>query len=244
MRVFTRILKISFIVILVLGVILNIILAVPSTTFSLFTNKKKAYKELYNSSIIALSESNSITVNSSMPYEEKEGFVLKEEITCKTTTKDDKEDTKCTMISKIYNEKLDLVSTSYVPGDGFKYTAENNTYTKTKYQDSETHTYLLSLLIEANLNLEYLIMDSASAEHCSLKDKKGLLFDLNSFSVNKKVSITYKESEDTKNTIKYRFDSKDRLEYIASTTDVTTLSIQYKHKKLKMPDFIGYTEKK
>ena len=226
MRVFTRILKISFIVILVLGVILNIILAVPSTTFSLFTNKKKAYKELYNSSIIALSESNSITVNSSMPYEEKEGFVLKEEITCKTTTKDDKEDT------------------SYVPGDGFKYTAENNTYTKTKYQDSETHTYLLSLLIEANLNLEYLIMDSASAEHCSLKDKKGLLFDLNSFSVNKKVSITYKESEDTNNTIKYRFDSKDRLEYIASTTDVTTLSIQYKHKKLKMPDFIGYTEKK
>lgn len=242
MRIFTRILKVFLVIIFVLSIVLNIILGASSTTFTLYTNKKKAITEMYYSSAIALTNSKAITIKSTTPYSLEEGHTSKDEISCKVIFKDDSESYECRMVSKLYNKDSSLVRTSYFPGDGYKYTAENNTYTKTKYSNDNLYSYFSALTSGANINLYRLVYDSETAESYSSKIKKGLFFDLNTFSLNKKLSLNCNESATSKNTIKYRFDSHDRLEYLKDTNQKSTLSINYKYSKLSIPDLIGYTE--
>jgi hypothetical protein len=242
MRVFTRILKIFLSIVFVLSIILNIILGSSSTTFSIFSNKKKAFAEMYYTSFIALSNFNSITVESTMPYTAEMGYTSKDKLTCKIVKENDSAEYKCQMISKLYNSESDLVKTSYFPGDGYKYTAENNTYIKTAYDNENLVYYLSAFISGATNNLNYLLLDSASAETYSLKTTKGLYFDLNSFSLNKKASASYGEGEG-KNTIKYKCNSRDRISYIKDTTNKATLKFTYSYIKLPIPDLIGYSAK-
>ena len=184
-----------------------------------------------------------MTITSTTPYSLTEGHTSKDKITCTVVIKDDLETYECKMISTLYDEKSNLVRTSYFPGDGYKYTAENNTYTKTKFDNSLLYNYFLTFVYGATSNLNYLIVDSETSETYSFKIQKGLFFDLNSFSINKKLSISYQESKDSKNTIKYKFNSHDRLEYLKDTTSKSTLSISYEYSNLPIPDLIGYSEK-
>lgn len=242
MRIFTRILKVFLVIIFVLSIMLNIILGTSSTTITLYTNKKKALHEMYYTSAIALTNVKSITVKAVMPYSLKEGHTSEDEATCKVIKVENVETYECKMISKLYDTESNLVRTSYFPGDGFKYSAENNTYIKTKHDNNTLQYYIFGLIGGAFPYLNYLIVDSATAETNSFKIKKGLFFDLNTFSLNKKLSISFKETADSKNTIKYKFDSHDRLEYLKDPSKKSTLSINYKYSKLSIPDLIGYTE--
>lgn len=243
MRVFTRILKIFLAIVFVLSVALNIILGVSSTTFSIFTNKKKALTELYFTSNSAFTNFNSITIESTMPYTIDPNYTSTDKLTCKTITKDNNKEYECQMISKLYNSESDLVRTSYFPGDGYKYTAENDTYIKTPYTNQNLILYLAAFIGGASNNLNYLLADSATAETYSFKTTKGLYFDLNSFSVNKKVSVSYNETKDKTATVNYKFDSHDRISYVKDVANKATLKFKYSYSKLPIPDLIGYSSK-
>ena len=219
---------------------MNVVLGVSSTTLKLmFKDNMDARVQMYYTTIHSLENSNNLTF--STDYTDIDGKKVIEKLSCSVDKDNVTNNYSCNLIAKLYDDEANLVKTSYFPGDGYKYTIEGETKTKTVYSNSGLETYFVSLYAGITYQLYYMVLDySFPEEKDSISFNTKINFNFNTFSFSKNVKANYKDSDESQ-TISYKFDGNDRLTSV-TTADDYKMSINYNKTSLQFPSFEGFTE--
>jgi hypothetical protein len=203
---------------------------------------EKSRRQIYYSSVHKITNAENINIKSTQPYiSGVEGQYAIDNLSCTlnkgTATYD------CKMISTLYNSDATVVRKSYFPGDGFKYTTEGTSRTKSAYDNVNLFTVLSQRLSAASNNyLPYLTYPTSVVNQYDIKYGTSISFHFNSFTISKEVHINHKVYG-TKQTIKLGFDSKNHLIKIEDATNKATLELDYNKSRLNIPKtFSGFTE--
>lgn len=241
MRIFGKIFKILLNLVFICSIALNVIFVMSSTTISIFTDKEKAMREIYYSASTALSDSEEIAITSTMPYASLKDHTSTDKIVCKKSVAGSKIPYNCEMISKLYDEKSTLVKTSYFPGDGYKYTDEGTTQTKTAFSNETLYSYFLGLVYGASSSISYLAANSDTVETYKMSFDSEFKFNIDTFSLDKNITVKYTGLDKVEQTIDLHFDAHDRLQYINDHNNKSNLSISYSNNELEFPILVGYS---
>lgn len=235
MRIIGKITSFLFAILFIASIAFNIIFCISSSNILLFTNNEQARKRLYQVATDYISDSNYFTIISQNLIDTNRSI---DQITC-GVDENAPEGLSCKMHSKLYDAESNLIRSAYFPGDGYKYTLENDTGTKTAYTNQDLTTYFYSLVYGALYSLNNLVFEESTIESYSAKYDSSVSFSFNQFALIKKISVSYTVSgENHKST--YEFDKKDRLSKVTFDSDNVYLDIEYKKINIVFPDFSEY----
>ena len=241
MRIFSKILSITFIVLLVLSLCLNVIVAVSSSQISTFTNNEDSRRNVFYTSQNKLSNSDELTIISKAPYTKgSEGQISEDKISCSLKKESTTQEYECSMISKLYNADSSLVRTSYFPGDGYQYTVEGENKTKNVYSNESLTAYFSVLVLGAQTYMSYLILENSLIETYKMYYDIKISFDFSQFSLEKQIDVNYKVNEENSK-IELNFNSKDHITKVSDTNLGSTLDISYSKENLEFPIFVGFS---
>lgn len=236
MRVFSKILYILFIIAFVVSVGFNIILGVSSSNIK---NNVQTRMQLYYDSLGKLSSAEHIRVLDKKPYgSATDGQYTIDDIACSL----DKESNKysCKMISKLFSSDAKLIRTSYFPGDGFKYSLEGETKTKSIYNVDLSTMLTARTSGIGNSYLPLLTYTSQSMEQYGSKYDCNVAFNFNSFSITKEIIYSDK-NRDKDSEIKLYFDSNNNITKLVDEKAKSTIEVSYDKTDLSFPqNFNGY----
>lgn len=237
MRIFKKVAYILFVICCVLSVTIAVCLSVSSTNKLLFKDNVDARLKIYSTAYNNLSNSKKYTIVSENKYGTDQR--VKEEISCEVKQETEGTSFDCKMISKLYNSDGGLVKTSYFPGDGYKYTEENETKVQTTFSNSSLAAYFSSMIVGAMQGLNYIIYDYNNPdekEHADIDTE--VEFNFNQFALLKTIGFNY-QKDSTKLTASFKFDKKDRLtEY--NYNQMSSMKISYSLKELQIPSLTGF----
>lgn len=240
MRIFSKILSITFIVLLVLSICLNVIIVGSSSQLSTFTNNEDSRRNVFYTSQNKLSNSDELTIISKAPYTKgTAGQTSEDKITCTSKKDTTTPEYECSMISKLYNADSSLVRTSYFPGDGYQYTIEGEEKTKSVYSNESLAAYFTALVTGAQTYMSYLILERSLVETYKMYYDVSISFNFSQFSLKKQIDVNYKVNEKNSK-IELSFNSKDHITKVSDTTSGSTLDISYSKANLEFPIFVGF----
>lgn len=240
MRIFGKIFKILLSLVFICSIVLNVIFSMSTTSLSILTNKEKAMREIYYSASIALSNSEEVTITSTMPYTSLKDHTAVDKIVCEKSD-DENNSYECGMISKLYDENSKLVKTSYFPGDGYKYTDDGTTQIKTVFSNESLYSYFLGLVYGASSNISYLAVNKDAIDAYKMSFDTGFKFNINTFSLDKDVTVNYTGLDNVEQKIDLQFDANDRLQYVNDHNNKSSLLISYDDEELEFPILVGYS---
>lgn len=235
MRIISKLISFLFAILFITSVAFNIIFCVSSSNILMFTNNEQARKRLHQFATDYISDGNYFTIISQNVIETNRSI---DQITCGLDEKVS-EGLSCKMHSKLYDSESNLLRTSYFPGDGYKYTLENDVGTKSEYSNSNLINYFYSLVYGALYSLNNLVFEESAIESYSVKYDSSITFSFNQFSLIKKIAVSYKVNDESHKST-YEFDKKDRLSKVTFDDDSIYLKIDYKLTNISFPDFSEY----
>ncbi len=241
MRIFSKILSITFIVLLVLSLCLNVVIAVSSSQVSTFTNNEDSRRNVFYTSQNKLSNSEELTIISKAPYTQgSAGQVAEDKITCAVKKENTTPEYECSMISKLYNADSSLARTSYFPGDGYQYTVEGENKTKSAYPNTSLVTYFTALIGGAQTYMSYLILDNSLIETYKMYYETKISFSFGQFMLSKQIDVNYNVNEENLK-IELSFNSRDYITKVVDPKLGSSLDISYSKINLEFPVFAGFT---
>ena len=243
MRKFWKIFSIIFVVVFLISISTCIVLSIGSTTVTTFTSNEKSRRETFYRAYNKLANAEVITIKSTSPYTGNDlNYKTEATITCTAQTDEGVKNYECKMISKLLNDSSKVVRTSYFPGDGYQYTVENQTQTKKKYPNTSLTTYFANLYTGATMQLNFLAYDNQTIKNYSIVYRTDVTFDINSFSLEKDINVSYKTAESEVN-FRLGFNKNDYLNEVYYKQTNSTINIRYKKARLSFPDtFAGFEE--
>ena len=234
MRVFGKIAFVFFMILLVLSIGLNIMLGVSSTNNLIFKDDVSARITIMSNSLFELEsslESEGLSIKSTNQYPSNNGTAT-DRAYCKYESKLEK----CTMVSVLYDDKGVAVKTSYFPGDGFKYTVEGETKTKSYYSNDQLNAYVTNLFYGWGNTLTMLQYDSgATIGDATVSYDTSMKFVFSKFSLLKTINCTFTRGE-SKVAYAFNVDNKDRVTSL-SIDGKASLELSYSKNEITFPSF-------
>lgn len=242
MRILKKILSIIFVLVFVFSLGLTVAFYFSSTNKLIFKDNLDARLKLSYSAITNLTTEKEFTIVSETNYVGDKTTI--DNITCSINEESTTKYT-CSMVSKAYSDKGELTKTSYFPGDGYRYSVEGATKTKTVYSNTDLLNYFLSLYSGASYYLNFIQYDflvPADKQYTKVDTK--VKFDFNTFSLLKDMKVNIDKGADKMN-IDFSFDGKDRVVGIKTSPAeniTSTLKISYNKANFEFPSFNGFGE--
>lgn len=185
----------------------------------------------YNNAFNAIANSSTITVKSTNVYNSES--YAQDTMAC--SINDEGDHYICKMISALYDLEDNLIRTSYFPGDGYKYSIENNTKSKTIYSNENLENYFINMLNGTINHLSYLSYDPATIETLSFTTY--INYDFSSLkNLTKDINVCYQTYK-----FNLRFDKYDSLTKLEIGNNVN-IEIYYDLLELDFPSFEGFEE--
>lgn len=239
MRIFTKVMKIFFIVFTVLSFCLSLFIGF-STSFKLALKDNLSVRQrIYLNTEGYLSDAKNKNVfNFNYTYYEDDSTFVDEKMGCYKT----KKGAECSWIQKVYsiNEKgkKTLTKTSFTKGDGFLYSTDGTNKEKSIYSGDSLET------MSDNL---FDIFKDTSAYICDFTDEDqnryaeyntSIDFHFNTFKMDKKIKYVAIDNY-IKRKSTFTVDHKDRIIKI-ETLDKKTIEINYDNTRIRLPSIDGY----
>lgn len=236
MNILKKILSFVFVITFLLSIVMNISLFMSSSNRLALKDDSNTRLKLYYSANFNLTESKYLTIIAKKPYNETQTSV--DEAVC-TLTDASKSTYSCKQISKLYESDGTLVRTSYFPGDGYKYSLEGETRTKTEFSNEALESYFKSLVAISFNYLSYLVYDLIYTSYAEFFEAEtDVDFNFNYFSLDKEIEIEVDQGT-TKFETKFNFDGKDRLTKVVAEP-YYNFELNYEKNELQFPSFNNY----
>lgn len=246
MKIFGKILKIIFSLLFIVSICLNIIIAFSTTNKLAFKDSADARNKIMYNSTIAFNNylvSDGFSITSTNKSENSTETTI-DKIHCKwDSTLSVLE--KCSMVSVLYDKDDNVIKRSYFPGDGYKYTVDNNGKIKSVFPDVSLTQYASSILTGWKNSLGYIqyANDTTFSNGLKISYKTNVNFSFNSFSIIKNINCSLITEAKTTN-YKFKVNGKDQITSIyTDATGDSTLDLSYKKSEITFPSFEGFNLK-
>ena len=145
--------------------------------------------------------------------------------------------TNCSMMSKLTDLEGTIMKESFFPGDGYKYTIEGNSKTKSVSANTVIENYFYNLVIGILNYLDYLNVSEDFASTSSFTYVSEINVNYAEFSlISKKINCSYNSTSFT-----LSFDSTDRVTGLYFNEN-TINNLTYELTQLNFPSFEGFIE--
>lgn len=239
MRIFTKVMKIFFIIFTVCSLCLSLFI-VFSTSFKLVLKDNLAVRQrIYlNTDEYLLDAKSNKVFNFNYTYYEGDSTFIVEETGCYKARKG----IECSWIQKVYsvNEKgkKTLTKTSFTKGDGFLYSSDGTSKEKSIYSGDSLENISNTLFDTFRDTSAYICDFTDEDQNRYVEYNTSIDFHFNTFKMDKKISYMAIDNY-IKRKATFTVDHKDRITKI-ETLDKKTIEFSYSNTRITLPSTVGY----